>query len=305
MCAVAEMKFSNNGTDWTMPESAATSRQWTLSSDDGTKTVYVKFKDAAGNWSSAYNDTIMLDTAAPATTASPAGGAYNAAQSVTLSCSDGTGSGCATRKYCLGAGCTPSTVYTTAISISGSTDLRFYSIDNAGNSETIKTASYLIRHSVTGVSNGHGAISCSSPVNDGATANCAITPDTGYYLENLTDNSADVTSLVAGSSYPIVNVTADHTVTASFHAYSIKTKTGAADSYHSDLQAALNSAINGDVFGVQEGVISGNLILNVDAEIVLEGGYNGDFSARTGMTTISGSLTINLGTVVVDGIVIQ
>ena len=48
------------------------------------------------------------DTSAPVTTASPAGGDYNAAQNVTLSCNDGTRSGCS-KTYYTTDGSTPTT----------------------------------------------------------------------------------------------------------------------------------------------------------------------------------------------------
>ncbi|MFH1230375.1 MAG: hypothetical protein V1709_02645 [Planctomycetota bacterium] len=60
---VSEMQLSNDQLNWpTSPQAYITSTNWTLSSGDGTKTVYVKFKDAAGNWSDAISDTIILDT---------------------------------------------------------------------------------------------------------------------------------------------------------------------------------------------------------------------------------------------------
>ena len=46
-------------------ESYATSKSWTLTSTQGTKTVYGKFKDVAGNISSVVNAKIVLDTSAP------------------------------------------------------------------------------------------------------------------------------------------------------------------------------------------------------------------------------------------------
>jgi hypothetical protein len=58
------MCFSNDGTNWTAWEPYATSKSWTLTSGDGTKTVYVKFKDSAGN-TSVYSDNIILDTTPP------------------------------------------------------------------------------------------------------------------------------------------------------------------------------------------------------------------------------------------------
>lgn len=64
--SVSQMQFSNNNADWSSPETYATSKSWTLSAGLGTKTVYVKYKDGAGNWSSVYNDTIeLVDNAAP------------------------------------------------------------------------------------------------------------------------------------------------------------------------------------------------------------------------------------------------
>ncbi|MBJ6725341.1 chitobiase/beta-hexosaminidase C-terminal domain-containing protein [Geomesophilobacter sediminis] len=86
-----------------------------------------------------------FDLTAPTTTASPAGYYYYpAGQSVTLSCSDGTGSGCASTYYCLGSGCSPTSSYTAPIALSSSTPIRFYSTDVAGNSETVQQTSYYI-----------------------------------------------------------------------------------------------------------------------------------------------------------------
>ena len=44
---------------------AASSRAFELSPGDGVKTVYVRFRDTAGNTTGSYNDTISLDTTPP------------------------------------------------------------------------------------------------------------------------------------------------------------------------------------------------------------------------------------------------
>jgi len=62
---VAEMRFSNDNTEWANWETYATSKSWTLTTDDGAKTIYVQFKDNAGLISSACQDTITLDTTMP------------------------------------------------------------------------------------------------------------------------------------------------------------------------------------------------------------------------------------------------
>jgi hypothetical protein len=61
----AQMKFSNDNVTWTTAESFAMTKSLTLPSGDGTKTVYAKFADSAGNWSDVVSDMITLDTTAP------------------------------------------------------------------------------------------------------------------------------------------------------------------------------------------------------------------------------------------------
>jgi glucose/arabinose dehydrogenase len=63
--SVTQMRFSNTGSSYSTAEAYATTKAWTLSTGTGTKTVYVQFKDARGNWSGAFTDTIVYDTTAP------------------------------------------------------------------------------------------------------------------------------------------------------------------------------------------------------------------------------------------------
>jgi Tfp pilus assembly protein PilV len=62
---VTEMSFSDDGTSYGSYIAYSTVALYTVPTGDGTKTVYVRFKDAAGNVSTAVSDTILLDTAAP------------------------------------------------------------------------------------------------------------------------------------------------------------------------------------------------------------------------------------------------
>ena len=61
----SQMQFSNDNSTWSTAEGYAASKTWTLANNDGSKTVYVKFKDNAGNWSNASSATIILDITAP------------------------------------------------------------------------------------------------------------------------------------------------------------------------------------------------------------------------------------------------
>lgn len=61
------MQFSNDGETYLpVPADAlATAKAWSLLPGDGGKTVSVKFKDGAGNWSDPVSASIMLDTTPP------------------------------------------------------------------------------------------------------------------------------------------------------------------------------------------------------------------------------------------------
>jgi YD repeat-containing protein len=141
-----QMQFSNDGSTYSTPEYFAPSRIWNLTSGEGNKTVFVKFLDKGGNWSSAYSSSIILDMTAPTTTVSPQGGTYNNTQSVTLTCNDGTGSGCAAIYYTTD-GSTPtasSAIYANPITITANTTLRFLARDVAGNNESVRSETYVV-----------------------------------------------------------------------------------------------------------------------------------------------------------------
>jgi hypothetical protein len=85
---VAEMCFSNDGMSWSSWEPYATSKAWTMTAGDGTKTVYVKFRDNVNIESSVYSDTITLDTSAPSgSILIDSGVEYTTSTSVTLTLS--------------------------------------------------------------------------------------------------------------------------------------------------------------------------------------------------------------------------
>jgi len=60
-----KMQFSNDNINWSASEGYADVKDWELFSGDGEKVVYVKYSDAAGNWSEVYQDSITLDTVPP------------------------------------------------------------------------------------------------------------------------------------------------------------------------------------------------------------------------------------------------
>ncbi|HOX47508.1 MAG TPA: chitobiase/beta-hexosaminidase C-terminal domain-containing protein [Myxococcota bacterium] len=86
------------------------------------------------------------DTLAPVTLAAPPAGTYQGAQSVSLTCDDGGGSGCMGTFYTTdgSAPTQSSTLYAGPIAIAEDTTLRYFSVDNAGNEEAARSASYVI-----------------------------------------------------------------------------------------------------------------------------------------------------------------
>ena len=60
---VSDMRFGNTGDPWSAWEPYGTSKTWTLPAGDGTKTVWVQYRNNAGQISSQYSDSIVLNTA--------------------------------------------------------------------------------------------------------------------------------------------------------------------------------------------------------------------------------------------------
>ncbi|SVE08822.1 uncharacterized protein METZ01_LOCUS461676, partial [marine metagenome] len=63
----SQMRFKNESAgSWSTYETYGTTKNWTLLSTQGSRTVHVQFKDASGNETSGTtNDSILLDTIAP------------------------------------------------------------------------------------------------------------------------------------------------------------------------------------------------------------------------------------------------
>jgi hypothetical protein len=65
--SVTQMCFSNDNSNWSTWEIYRTTRyDWTLPGVDGSKTVFARFRDEAGNISPPVSDNIVLDMTAPA-----------------------------------------------------------------------------------------------------------------------------------------------------------------------------------------------------------------------------------------------
>ena len=109
-----------------------------------TSTLKFFGKDAAGNSSAVQSISFTInapDTTAPTVTISPAAGTFASTQSITLTANEPS------TIYYTTDGSTPttsSTVYSSPISISATTTLKYFAKDTAGNSSVVQTAIYTI-----------------------------------------------------------------------------------------------------------------------------------------------------------------
>ena len=108
-----------------------------------TNTTTLKYfaKDLANNISSVQTQTYTIDTTPPVITINPAAGIYNSTKLVTLSANE------TATIYYTTDGSTPtqsSTVYSTPLSISATTTLKYFGKDTAGNISNTQTALFTI-----------------------------------------------------------------------------------------------------------------------------------------------------------------
>jgi glucose/arabinose dehydrogenase/PKD repeat protein/fibronectin type 3 domain-containing protein len=138
---VTQMRFSNSGNSYSTAEAFATSKSWTLTNGGGTKTVFVQFRDAVGNWSGAFTDTIVVDTTAPTISGVQATNVTGASASISWTTSEGATSRVEygpTTAYGSSTAFDPTLVTAHSVVVSGLSALTTYnyrvrSIDPAGN----------------------------------------------------------------------------------------------------------------------------------------------------------------------------
>jgi len=117
---------------------------------DGTWYWQVRAIDSYGNtsaWSEIWN--VKIDTTAPLTTdAGTDADWHNEDVTVTFACGDGTGSGCDTTYYTTD-GVDPTTSSSSGnsftLSSEGEYTIKYFSVDNADNTETVKTATNTVK----------------------------------------------------------------------------------------------------------------------------------------------------------------
>jgi hypothetical protein len=80
---------------------------------------------------------------------------------------------------------------------------------------------------------------------------------------------------------------------------------GGTTSYYTTISGAYTAVTNGKSVMMQASEFSADLNLGKDIYAFLKGGYGCDFISNPGWTTISGSVTINRGTVIIENVIIK
>lgn len=141
LAALSTMTSVDMATDWN-PNAGSSIKALELSPDGSMLFAGGDFTSIGGN---PMNHFAVFNLNPPVTAASPAGGAYTSAQTVTLTCTPDTGLTCTGTWYTTdGSSPTTSfTAYTAPINVDVNTMLSFFSIDSEGASEVPKIETYI------------------------------------------------------------------------------------------------------------------------------------------------------------------
>jgi hypothetical protein len=234
---------------------------------------------------------VVIDTTPPESTPSVPAGTYAGPFSVTLGCSDGSGSGCSAVYYCLGSGCTPTDPASGSIPVTGTTDLRFYAVDAAGNSETVRTVGYsflapdyAVNLTVSG--NGSGSVT-STP--EGIAANTGTTARfTGGATVTLQAAPAAYSLFsgwsgdCSGTADCVLQMTVDRNVTATFVKDAGHAVFNPGSSlYAATIQSAYAAAAGSDTILLWGTDFYEDLAFAVDKAITLRAATTGRIPSRT------------------------
>ncbi len=301
---------------------------FTLSSGDGVKTIYVWYKDVAGNVSAAAGSSILLDTTPPVD------GVLTATSGDTLislnwkGYSD-TGSGIVGYTVVYGTGGAPaSCLVGTQLYIGADTSFthvgltngatyyyRVCAVDAAGYRSVGATAGAMPQAPVTltgAISgNGGGALNSITPgvTFSCSSGSCSTTFGVGTAL--ILRASPDTLSLFTGWSGACtgtgdcsLTMDSDKSATATFGS-APKVKVGVKE--FTTIQAAYDdvSTVNNSVIMLLNGTLPGAFTADRSIVVTLQGGYNAAYGAVTGETVLKGVSVFKSGTVVVNNVAVR
>lgn len=132
----------------------------------------------------------------------------------------------------------------------------------------------------------------------GSTITLIPTPDINSVFEGWSGSCS-------GSGNCTLTMLSPNVATATFNLASFILNQSSGLSYIA-LQDAYNNALNGNVILIQGGtILSGDLSMGKAIMVTIKGGYSADYLTQGSYTTLQGNLTIGLGNLVVDRLIIK
>ncbi|MBH5318631.1 S-layer homology domain-containing protein [Paenibacillus sp. GSMTC-2017] len=198
-----EIHFSNDNVTWSTWESFNSTKAWTLTSGDSTKTVYYQLKDSANAISSIYSDSIVLDTTNPVITGATNGGLYNRNRTITFNEGTATING---SNFTSGATVSSEGTYTLVVTdVAGNRTVSTFIIDKTAPivSGVTNGASYNTDKTIT-FSDG------TATLNDTAFSSGSTVSSEGVYTLVVADaagNSATITFTINKTAPTVTGVT--------------------------------------------------------------------------------------------------
>lgn len=136
---------------------------------------------------------------------------------------------------------------------------------------------------------------CSAPFDYNTSVTLSALPDSGSTFSGWS-------GACSGTGDCTTTLTGDKSVTATFTVASMVKVNGIS---YANPQDAYNAAATGDVIQARGVDFPGNLTLNRNISVFLKGGYDGAFTANSGLSVLQGILTIGTGAFTVENLAIK
>jgi hypothetical protein len=351
---VTSCEYTTDGSTWNTASVSGSSPTWTctktgITGTNGQSLTLNMRAASTGGTGTATQIAKTVDAAAPATADNLTSDSWQSTEkAITLTPNDGAGSGvtASTGIYgCFGAGCAPAALggntMTTACGAGNECayNVRYYSRDKVGNTETTKTSAYQAKVDRKAPTDGAALIATSgyarcslswSSASDAGSGLNATDPYKLVYLTGATPpntnctNGTDITAVTTGTAYThtglavatqysyrecaydaLNNISAGKTATCTAGNTVLRVWGTSGETWYSLLQSAYNEAASGDDILALDSDFHEDLNFNRNVSLALQGGYGPDFYNVTGSTVLNGKLTISDGTVIIENLIIK
>ena len=128
---------------------------------------------------------------------------------------------------------------------------------------------------------------CDETLQEGTELTLKAVPDAGSTFTGWTGDGC------SGTGDCTVVMNADKDITAAFHICLNSPVRIVNKTYHLTLQDAYNLADNEDIIQSQAARFIGDLNINRNISVILEGGFNCNYTNKTGKTILKGKITIS------------